>query len=261
MNRTRGGRGSAGKGRGGYVWMGVLVALAVFMVTGFAYLKGISSANAADKETGCLTSGKVPQAVLFMVDATDQLSPETAKRVVSVIRDEAEQLPQYSRLIVVPFGDDVAAPFEPMFNACLPGTAKDARLDQSPRFVQEAHDKFLNSLDRLSEKLQGLHDSRTSPITAQIVKAASDPLLHWKGEQKTLVLLSDGLESSIYWTRNLQLKTPPKGILDDVRVEYFELGNEKAARLQSDQMRQQWKNWFESAGASVRMTAPGYSAT
>jgi hypothetical protein len=133
-------------------------------------------------------------------------------------------------------------------------------LDESGRFVDEAFAGFERTLDDLSNKLQTLPDAKTSPITAQITRVASDPVLHWAGEKKTLVLFSDGLESSIYWTKQLKLEDPAPRILDGVSVEYFELGNAKAKRLQSDQMREQWHNWFEKAGANVRMTAPGYAA-
>jgi hypothetical protein len=194
-----------------------------------------------------------------MVDATVRLSPETAHRVIDKIRGQAEKLPPHSRIIVLPFGGDTATPLQPILDRCLPG--KTARLDQNQRMVEQAYKSFMQSLDQLGDTLQSLHDSKTSPITAQVVRAASDAdLLHWQGNTRTLVLLTDGLESSIYWTRDLQLAPPPKAILGDVQAEYFELGNARAGRLQSPQMREKWKSWLESAGASVRMTAPGYPA-
>ena len=80
------------------------------------------------------------------------------------------------------------------------------------------------------------------------------------GPQRTLILITDGLETSIYWSRNLKLSPPPANLFRGINVEYVELGNPKGIRLQSEQMRRAWQTWFEQAGATVRMTAPGYAA-
>jgi hypothetical protein len=213
-----------------------------------------------DPETGCLTNSPTPHAVLFMVDATDRLSAEHVARIRSRIDDAARQLGRASRVIVLPFGGDTATPLVPIFNSCVPGNAATAHLDEGGRLLEEQYQTFQRALEGLTARLQQIPDSRTSPITEQVVRAASDPQLHWQGEARTLVLITDGLESSIYWTRNLRLPDPPEALLRGVRVEYFEVGNARGTRLQTREMRLEWKSWLERAGAEVRLTAPGFSA-
>ncbi|HEX2764500.1 MAG TPA: hypothetical protein VHM92_11760 [Allosphingosinicella sp.] len=217
--------------------------------------------RATDIATGCLTSAPTPQAVLFMVDQTDRLSKEHAARIKSRIEDEVSKLPRYSRVIIVPFGGDTAAPLEPIFNKCLPGRSATANLDEGAQLLEEEYKGFDQSLQSLISGLDRLPDSKTSPITEQVVRAASDPQLHWQGSARTLVLITDGLESSIYWTRNLKLPDPPEGLLRDARAEYFEIGNAKGNRLQTREMRLEWKSWLERAGADVRISAPGFPAS
>jgi hypothetical protein len=260
MARRRNKRDDKGGMKAGLIWVGSLVILFAGLVGGYMMLKKSQSDNATEKETGCLSDRPTPEAVLFMVDTTDRLSEKNADHVVTSIRDMAGALPRYSRVIVVPFANDVAAPLTPVFSQCLPGHGKDARLDESARLVEDAYGKFESALNELDGKLKSLSDAPTSPITQQIINAASNPALHWTGESKTLVLFSDGLESTIYWTKELRLKAPPTRILDRVKVEYHELGNTKNSRLQTVQLREQWREWFDKAGATVKMTAPGYAS-
>lgn len=253
--------GQARDGGGGAIWLIALAVLGAALVGGWFYLHRRAEQTMVTEETGCLQNAAAPRAAMFMIDSTDRLSPETAKHVIDTIKQDAAALPRFSRVILVPFDDDTARPLKPIFSKCLPGSGKDAGIDENARFLEIARHEFDQSLDKLEDTLTGLPPSKTSPISTQIVRAASDPVLEWKGAKRTLVLLSDGLESSIYWTRTLKLPEPPHGLLDGVDVEYVELGNEKAGKLQSDQMRQQWRSWFEKAGGDVRMTAPGYAAT
>jgi hypothetical protein len=244
-------------GIGGIVWIGALVVLVAAIVSAWAFLQRSHREGETDKQTGCLTTRTTPQAALFLIDSTDRLTPENAKHVIDTIIDDEADLPDYSRLVIVPFGDDTAAPLTPVFSRCLPG--RKARLDQNQHAVDATNQEFQTSLDKLRDSLASLPPSKSSPIAAQIVRAASDPVLQWRGEKRTMVVVTDGLESSIYWSRDLKLPDPPANLLSGVDVEYVELGNAKANKLQSDQMRQQWRAWFEKAGASVRMTAPGYA--
>ncbi|KRB86134.1 hypothetical protein ASE00_05195 [Sphingomonas sp. Root710] len=245
----------------GIIWLAALAVLLAGVTGGYMYLKRSQAVHVTDADTGCLSASTTPEADLFMVDATDHLSAATANEVVQAIRDRVKELPRYSQVIIVAFGDDTSTPLAPLFSHCLPGQAKDARLDESGRFLDDAYVGFEKALLDMSTKLQNLPDAPTSPITAQITRAASNPVLHWTGDKRTLVLFSDGLESSIYWTKNLKLREPAPHILDGVSAEYFELGNARAKRLQTEDMREEWKRWFDKAGASVRMTAPGYAAS
>jgi hypothetical protein len=255
------GRGQVGSGPGRLVAILAGVALlAAIGYFGFKYYQG-RVARATDAETGCLTGAPTPQAMLVMVDATDRLSRENAQRIRSRINDAVAELPRYGRVIIVPFGGDTAAPLAPIFNKCLPGRSATAGLDEGSQLLEEEYQSFRQALDGMIGRLESLPDSRSSPITEQIVRAASDPQLHWQGTARTLVLVTDGLESSIYWTRNLRLPDPPEGLLRNARVEYFEIGNARGNRLQTHSMRMEWKSWLERAGAEARISAPGFPAS
>jgi hypothetical protein len=256
--RTKPARSSGNSG--GY-WIAALVVVAGVVAYGAYYLFNVSKSHETDSATGCLTGKRPPKAAMFLIDTTDRLSPENARYVIETIKREEADLPRFSRVILVPFGDDTATPLSPIFNKCLPGRAEEAGIDENARFLRAAAEEFDRSLEALQEKLQGIESSRTSPITEQVVRAASSPVLDWQGDARRLVLISDGLESSIYWSRDLQLADPKPGMLAGVEAEYVELGNAKGARLQTDEMRERWKSWFAKAGATVRMTAPGYVAT
>jgi hypothetical protein len=226
---------------------------------GIQYWRGLQARETDDK-TGCFTHAPTPQAALFLIDATDRLSHENAKRIGDRIKDAVDGLDRYSRVIVVSFGGDTATPLKQIFNGCVPGKATTARWDEGNQLLKKQYDDFRKQLDGLVGELERLPDSKTSPITEQVIRAASDPQLHWEGKVRTLVLATDGLESSIYWTRHLKLPDPPASLLKDVRAEYFEIGNEKGNKLQTPEMRKEWKSWFERAGADIRITAPGYPA-
>ncbi|RYE02431.1 MAG: hypothetical protein EOP61_08705 [Sphingomonadales bacterium] len=259
---ARGGRngrsGSGGIGAWAVPVAGALV-LAGAAYGGWSYF-GVMKQREVDAETGCLANAPTPQAVVFLVDETDHLSHENAIRIQSRIHDAVMTMPRYSRVTIVPFGGDTAAPLLPIFNKCLPGRSSTARIDEGGLLLEEEYKVFDAALNTMVSQLEKLPDSRTSPITEQIVRAASDPQLHWQGKARTMVIMTDGLESSIYWTRNLKLADPPAELLRDVSVEYFEIGNAKGNRFQTPQMRLEWKSWLERAGANVRITAPGYSA-
>src|SRR3954466_4339223 len=57
-------------------------------------------AKETDAHTGCLTNVPTPQAVLFLIDATDRLSKENAERIGSRIKDAVDGLDRYSRVLI-----------------------------------------------------------------------------------------------------------------------------------------------------------------
>jgi hypothetical protein len=255
-------RKSSGGGKFGKALVWIVILIAVAGLGYLAYLYTIDrEQRQTDAETGCLTNAPTPQAVLFMVDSTDRLTTENAARVKSRIDDAVDGLSRHSRVIIVPFGGDTAVPLLPIFNKCVPGRSATASLDEGAELLEEEFKGFEEALTSMVSRLEQLPDARSSPITDQIIRAASDPQLHWQGHARTLVLITDGLESSIYWTRKLKLPDPPEGLLRDTRVEYFGIGNAKGNRLQTRDMRLEWKSWLERAGADVRITAPGFPAS
>lgn len=254
-------RRSSRRGRGPNVPL--LVAAAVFVVgaiggTGW-YLRSVSSQFASDEETGCLVERRAPEAVLFLVDTTDKLSPENAARIKTHITDIVAGLPRYSKVIVVPFGEDQAAPLEPIFDLCVPGRAGQERLDEGGLLLQQRFDQFEQVISRLATQLTEVPDAATSPISYQVVRAVSDDVLHWDGEVSRLILVSDGLQSRGHRNGDGRLPNPPTpDFLAGVQVEYFEVGNPRQVQMQTRSLREEWKRWFENAGASVQLVAPGY---
>jgi hypothetical protein len=263
MDEYRSGRSRRTTGGGGraslFFWA---IGLALAVVGGYFTYQYVINAPSreTDTATGCLTNAPAPQAVMFLVDHTDRLSRETIVRIKSRIDDAVSDLPRYSRVIILGFNDDTAAPLLPIFNGCLPGRGTDAGLNEGRLILAQQFDEFRAQLDSMAGRLEQLPDSHSSPITEQIVRAASDPQLHWQGTSRTVVIITDGLESSIYWTRNLRLPDPPENLLRGVHAEYFEIGNARGNRLQTREMRLEWKSWLERAGASARISAPGFSA-
>lgn len=237
--------------------LAIIAAVGAISWGGYTYNNHMNSKQ-TDEKTGCLSNAAPPKSVLYLVDATDRLSPETSDRIRRRILDEVNGLPRFSKVLVISFGEDEASPLNPIFNRCLPGKAATAGIDEGSGLLERDYKAFETSLNEMISGLKNMPDSKKSPIANQVVRAASDPVFHWDGEKRELVLVTDGLESSIYWQNDLKLPNPPEGILRGVEAEYFEIGNMKASRLQRRQMRLEWKSWLERAGATVKITAPGF---
>jgi hypothetical protein len=243
------------------VLLGSGVAILMLFGGGYLWLKNAALSAETDIATGCLLRRQTPEAMLVLVDETDKLTKENAERIRTHVVDRVNELPRYSRVIIVPFGGDLAKPLQPVFDKCVPGRGDQAGPTEGSLILKKQYEEFSRTFDGLVDKLQEIPDSKTSPIAEQVVRAASDEVLHWDGQSRSLYLVTDGLESSIYWTKELRLNKPSGDILRGVKVEYFEVGNEKASRYQTAALREQWKNWLAGAGAEVRMNAPGYAAS
>lgn len=211
-----------------------------------------------DRATGCLMNSETPKALLVMVDTTDPLVRESGARLQTAIMDAVGQLPRYSRVTLIAFGNHLAEPLSIRFNGCLPGRRDDAGWDEGGGFLEYQHHKFEVEVQRVVESLDNLPPASSSPIAEQVIRAASDRVLHWDGARRGMLLVTDGLQTSAYVRTQVRLPAPPEGILNGVEVEFFEVGNERDNALQTPSMRVAWANWFKSAGATVTMSAPGY---
>jgi hypothetical protein len=214
---------------------------------------------AVDNETGCLLRQPAPVAAMFLIDTTDKLSVANARRIATHVTDIVEGLPTYSKIVVIPFGGDLSAPLQPVFDRCVPARADEARVNQGSRVLQRRYDAFREVMGRLEGSLTTIADSPASPISQQVVRAVSDEVLHWDGESRRLVLVSDGLQSARYRLSNGELPAPPSPTwLQGVTVEYFEMGNARGLAGQTQKNRILWRDWFKSGGAQVEMIAPGF---
>ena len=176
--RRRRGGGSSLSGR---IWLAAAVALVLAIGTGWYTMSQRAQTRATDA-AGCPAHGDPPAAALVLVDATDRLSAETAAYVVKMIEQDAGQLPELSRVTIVPFGDDTAAPLAPIFSRCLPG--RTARFDQNQHAVDAARQDFDASLNTLKSQLEQLPSRQNRPpITAQGLSAPpAIPSLQWRGD-------------------------------------------------------------------------------
>lgn len=240
--------------------LGIAGLIAVTLGGGYFWMSNQAVEFATDK-SGCLTKRATPEAMLVLVDETDKLTKENAERIRTHIVDRVRALPRYSRVLIVPFGGDLATPLKTVFDQCVPGKGAEGGPAEGALILQKKYEEFETTLNGLVNTLQNVADSKTSPITDQVVRAASDSVLHWEGQARSLYLITDGLETTVYWTKELHLKKTTSDILRGVKAEYFEIGNSKGARYQTKELRDEWKAWLTSAGAEVRMDAPGYPAS
>ena len=213
-----------------------------------------------DRATGCLMHSETPKALLVMVDTTDPLVQESGVRLKTAIMDAVGKLPRYSRVTLIAFGNQLAEPLAIKFDGCLPGRRDDAGWDEGGGYLEYQHHKFEVEVQRVIQSLDNLPPASSSPIAEQVIRAASDRVLHWDGARRGMLLVTDGLQTSAYVRTQVRLPAPPDGILKGVEVEFFEVGNARDQSLQTPVMRTAWADWFKSAGATVTMSAPGYAA-
>ena len=213
-----------------------------------------------DRATGCLLNSETPKALLVMVDTTDPLVQDSGLRLKTAIMDAVGELPRYSRVTLIAFGNQLAEPLAIKFDGCLPGRRDDAGWDEGGGFLEFQHRKFESEVQRVIQSLDNLPPASSSPIAEQVIRAASDRTLHWESARRELLLVSDGLQTSVYTRTQVRLPAPPDGILNSVEVEFFEVGNARDQSLQTPAMRTAWADWFKTAGATVTMSAPGYAA-
>ena len=256
---------------GGSGWRRILVVAAiVIMLAGVAawYAAGVRSdyQGKRDSATLCLVHAPTPRAELTLLDQTDALAAGAGTRFTRLIRHIRDTLPRNGRLTIVPFGGDLGRSLEVSFDVCSPGRGSEANeLTEGRLPLQREYEaRFQIPLDRAARELSMPRESGRSPITAQILRAINDPAIPWRGEEKVINLLTDGLEntaeSPVYRDGVVRLPPPPRELLRDVTVNYFELASARHSALQTSAVRAAWKAWFEAAGARVNMYAPGYSA-
>lgn len=249
-------------GRNAAIAGGSLLALAacVGAFTGYDAYQKRHHSNEVDRKTACLLNSETPKALLVMVDTTDPLAAESGPRLKAAIMDAVGELPRYSRVTLIAFGNQLADPLDVKFDGCLPGRRDDAGWDEGGGYLEHQHHKFEVEVERVVQSLEKLPPASSSPIAEQVIRAASDRVLHWQGARRGLLLVTDGLQTSVYANGHVRLPAPANGILKGVEVEFFEVGNVRDQSLQTPAMRSAWGNWFKAAGAEVKMSAPGYPA-
>lgn len=256
--------------RDGEAWRPVFYGVAIVLMSlavaaWFTFGAVDRTAAERDPETLCLVNAPVPIATLTMLDQTDPLAANAGPRFVRLIRRIRDDLPRNGRLTIVPFGGDLGKPLRVAFDVCSPGRRSEANeFSEGPVKLQREYEgKFLKPLDGVAAALREPLESDFSPVVAQIQRAVNDPAIPWRGHQRVLNILTDGLEhtteSKIYGGASLHLPPPPPDLLRGVTVNYYELTSADHHHLQTPELRAAWKAWFEAAGAEVNMYAPGYA--
>lgn len=255
-------------------WRGIVAAMAILvMLAGLAgwYAYGARSdyLNDRDQTTLCLVHSPTPRAELTLLDQTDPLAADSGQRFTRLIRHIRDALPRNGRLTIVPFNGNSGQSLEVVFDICSPGRGAEAdQLTEGALRVQRDYvARFEEPLDRAAAALTVRRESPQSPIVLQILRAVNDPSIGWRGEDRVLNLLTDGLEntaeSMVYRDGIVRLPAPPPNLLRGVTVNYYELVSARHSALQTPAVRAAWKAWFEAAGARVNMyvtgnTAPGW---
>lgn len=252
-------------------WRGIVAAASILvMLVGLAgwYAFGARSdyLNDRDQTTLCLVHGPTPRAELTLLDQTDPLAADSGQRFTRLIRHIRDELPRNGRLTIVPFNGNPGQSLEVAFDICSPGRGSQADqwTEGALRVQRDYVARFEEPLDRTAAALTVRQESRQSPIVMQILRAINDPSISWRGEERVLNLLTDGLEntteSRVYSDGLVRLPPPPPDLLRGVTVNYYELVSAHHSVLQTAAVRAAWKAWFEAAGARVNMYAPGYAA-
>jgi hypothetical protein len=240
----------------------------VLAAAGGAMVFGARESVAAEREpkTGCLVHSAPPSATLAFLDVTDPLAADSGQRFTNLVTRMRDDLPRDGRLTIVPFGGDLGVSLAPVFDQCSPGRGSEANtlMEGASKVERHYQRDFGEKVSGAADQLTRAQPSEQSPITAQLARVVGDPSIRWEGQQRTLVIWTDGLEntaqSPVYKKGRVILPPPPKGLLAGVRVEYVELVNPKAHALQTPQLRKAWEQWFRDAGAEdVQMYAAGYA--
>ncbi|MBB4837514.1 hypothetical protein HNP52_000565 [Sphingomonas kyeonggiensis] len=241
----------------------------VAMLLGMAawYASGAQQGDATERDpaTLCLLRAPASRAELTLLDQTDALAAGAGQHFTRLINHVRDTLPRNGRLTIVPFGGDLGQPLAVAFDICSPGKGAEADTlsEGAVRLQRDYETRFVAPLSKAAAELAVPRESNQSPIADQILRAANDPTIGWRGEERILNLMTDGLEntpaSPIYTSGKIVLPPPPSDLLRGVTVNYFELASARNSALQTPVVRAAWKAWFEAAGAKVNMYAPGYA--
>lgn len=254
----------------GGLWRVIAAATAIaFMLIGMGVWFTLGTrhdyANERDAKTFCLLHAASPRAELTMLDQTDSLAADSGQYFMRLVTHIRETLPRNGRLAIVPFSGDLGAPLIVVFDVCSPGRGSEAdQVSEGALKMQRDYEAlFARPLENVARALAAPRESAQSPIAAQILRAANDPTIGWSGKDRVLNLMTDGLEntatSRVYADGVLHLPPPPPELLRGVTVNYYELASARHSNLQTPPVRVAWKAWFEAAGATVNMYAPGYA--
>ena len=214
----------------------------------------------------CLLHAAAPQKDLLLLDETDPLAKDSGKRFENIMQDVTSNLPRNARLTVVPFGGDLGQAPVSIFDFCSPGRGAEAKQWSEGKIQVQAtyNQQFGAPLAQAQNTIRDSHSSNASPIVEQIERVMGDPSIAFRGDHRTLIVMTDGLQNTatslVYADGHVTLPPAPAGLLKGVDVHYVELASEAHPELQQPSVRSAWLAWFRAAGArSVRMSAPGYS--
>ncbi len=235
-----------------------MIALSLVVVAGTTMsTDNLRRDREVDPATLCSVSKPPSGLTLVLVDRTDPLAQENGPRFQQMMVGLGETALRAERLTIIPFADNLGAPLTPIFDVCSPGRRKDADAwTESGALMEKAYkDKFLAPLDEAIAQLSKPSKSDYSPITRQIERVTKDRTLTAVGGPAKIILLSDLLENtteqSVYDSGPFELPPPRSQFLKGFTVQIVQLGNTRAAALQSPELTEKWVAWFRAAGATI----------
>ncbi len=246
------------------LWAAVIVASVAAMI-GFAVNRAAADRRGRiDPTSLCSTYETSPRASLMVIDRTDPLARDDAANFTAMVRHVAASMRRNDRLTIVPFDGDLGRTPVAVFDICSPGRADEADDLQEGRGAarRRFEGKFMGPLTETMNGLMTSARSARSPIARQIERIVTSPAIGWRGRERELIVVTDGLEnteeSPIYTDGAIRLPTPTPGLLRGVTVKYYLLANARRSDLQRNQVQAAWKAWLEAEGATVEMYAPGF---
>jgi hypothetical protein len=215
-----------------------------------------------DATTGCLRHQPLAAHTVILVDETDPLSEGQARRLRAVLDRTAQSVVLHERLTILLL--DPASPYEPrrIFSMCAPRNPQQERyVDGNQRLAQKRwDDAFGKPLNDAIAQLMLVPSSPQSPIV-EALKGIT-----WLEDfgpdlaRRRLILFSDMLQNTeglshyrgrpdfVRWSATEHASRHRIQFTNvEVRIEYLQ--RPETLRLQTEDHRRFWADFFEAAGA------------
>ena len=218
-----------------------------------------------DRSTGCI-SGQVAPAghTLVLVDQTDALTVRQIDYVKSLILAEYQGLREGDRLTVRALGADPDARGREWSRCRVRRGADASGVTDNPEMIEADFRRIVG--DPLNSYLDGLArqpQSETSPILESVNSAFDAPDFGGNVDRRRLIVVSDLAQHSrlndqyaddgdrfgIDPAARRSLARDMRGV--DVRLHY--VPRRALVRLQTDDHRRFWRQWFTQQGANVEL--------
>jgi len=245
------------------------IAAAVLLVGGSTLYLNLNKVEEADA-FHCSPDRFAPAHVAIVIDATDRLTPDQAKRLLSTAGAAARSLPRHGRLTLLLIRPD--SPWEPeeVLSLCSPGRGSEVNeLNETPALIERAWRKaFLAPLETAAAQLTGLPAGEESPVLQSLSAIASRRDFSAEAPRRTLIYIGDGLQHTpgvyshyrdgdpvdTYRASGLASELDPDFSGATIEIDYMR--RPLAAGAQGARHKAFWRWWFSDHGA-IKVTVRG----